>query len=82
VPEIPFNAHISDMQKLSYLEEHLDYIQISILEKCEVLGIPNNPELLKTYSVSSENPLSYELQLEKLIQNKEMTIEKINEIRG
>lgn len=79
---IPFNAHISDIQKISFLEDHLSYLKESIAEKCSVLGLETDDDFLNSYVAPEENPLSYEIQLEKLISDKKTTINKINEIRG
>jgi hypothetical protein len=79
---IPFNEHLSDIQKISLLEEHLEYLQDSISEKCGILNLPNDDLFLNSYSAPAENPLSYESQLERLIENKKMTTQKIDEVRG
>lgn len=50
------------------IEDHLTYLSDSITEHCAVLGI-DEAEITDGYS-APENPLSYEEQLEKLLENK------------
>lgn len=50
------------------IEDHLSYLAESISEHCMVLGI-DEYEISDGYS-APENPLSYEEQLEKLLENK------------
>lgn len=50
------------------IDDHLKYLSESITEHCIVLGI-DEAEIADGYS-APENPLSYEEQLEKLLENK------------
>jgi len=50
------------------IDDHLHYLRESITEHCEVLGISED-ELPDVY-VAPDNPLSYEEQLERLLDNK------------
>ena len=65
---------------LDVVNDHLDYVTQEIKVRCEVLNVEDDDEVIFSYRAPSENPLTYETQLERLAHHRKTMLSLLSRL--